>query len=71
MATIKSISEAQKLHGTPITTNFSWYVSYSSCNPSYWPVNPHSEAVLTIRIFFPLKVEKSISEPSSALTLKE
>src|SRR5690606_12771220 len=52
------------------TTSLSLYCSYTFSRSAYWGVNPHSEAVLTMRIFFPLKSAKLISLPSRLSTLK-
>ena len=61
----------KSLLGTPITTNPSdLNSSHSDCNPSYWLVNPHSEAVLTRSITLPVKSDRGIIPPSIESKLK-
>src|ERR1035438_9910994 len=54
--------------GNPTITSLSLYVSYNFSRSAYCGVNPHLEAVFTIRSFFPLKDDKSMVPPSSAGT---
>jgi len=49
--------------GNPTITSSSLYFSYSCSSSAYWGVFPHLEAVLTIMIFFPLNLEKSMVPP--------
>ena len=56
--------------GKPTITSELPYFLYNSSSSAYCGVFPHCEAVLTIRIFLPLYLEKSIVPPSSEGTLK-
>lgn len=50
------------LQGNPMTTkSLCWYCCQRYSNSSYWGVNPHSEATLTIRTTLPRNISKLMS----------